>query len=71
VLVNSLGQKLSKQTLADAVDISQTVSTLRQVLSWLGQTLPSEQASLEAHWRYAIEHWSVSPLCGVKSITVG
>ncbi len=70
VLVNSLGQKLSKQTMAQAIDTAHVVTTLRQVLSWLGQTLPSEQSSLEAHWHHAIARWTAAPFRHVKSIVV-
>lgn len=64
IIVNSAGQKLSKQTGADAVDTNNCVTTLIRALRDLGQNVPSEfeyegmnKDSLTKLWAWAIDHW--------------
>ncbi|HEX7044303.1 MAG TPA: tRNA glutamyl-Q(34) synthetase GluQRS [Burkholderiales bacterium] len=59
VVVNAHGEKLSKQTGAEAVSHAPVVPLLRRVLLFLGQDAPEELelADVESFWRYAIAHW--------------
>ena len=59
VALNSAGEKLSKQTLAPAVDKVQVLSWLWQALYFLGQKPPQELArgTLDDFWKWAIRHW--------------
>lgn len=59
VAVNAAGEKLSKQTLARAVDGQPPAAVLYRVLRFLGQQPPVELASMElrAAWDWAIGHW--------------
>lgn len=69
VAVNADGEKLSKQTLATPVDVSQPVATLLQVLKFLQQDLPSTQTNdVDALLRHATEHWDVAKLRGISAI---
>lgn len=62
VATNAAGQKLSKQTLAAAVDPARGAAALAEVLAFLGQEVPPglAQASLSEFWSWAIAHWSMS-----------
>lgn len=59
VLVNGKGEKLSKQTLAPALDISEVSSQLVFTLQRLGQNPPVEliKASVAEVWKWAFSHW--------------
>ncbi|MGB7541049.1 MAG: tRNA glutamyl-Q(34) synthetase GluQRS [Burkholderiales bacterium] len=59
VAVNARGEKLSKQTLATALDPGAAVPTLLQTLSFLNQHPPAALAlgTLREVWRWAIAHW--------------
>lgn len=61
VAVDASGQKLSKQTLAPAVDPVRGAALLVEVLAFLGQSPPSAlaRASLAEFWEWAIAHWSM------------
>lgn len=67
VLTNSAGEKLSKQTLARALDNSCPVPALHAALEFLGQTPPAElkHASLSETWQWALANWSLQavPAC--------
>jgi glutamyl-Q tRNA(Asp) synthetase len=75
VAVNSLGQKLSKQTLAPAITAENAAVTLIEALCFLGQDPPPElrEAGLNGIWRWAVANWrpdriptaevSPAPLC--------
>ena len=58
---NSSGEKLSKQTLAQAIDIKQGNLQIRQALEFLGQqpTTDLQSACLPELWRWAIQHWNI------------
>lgn len=62
VATNAAGQKLSKQTLAAAVDPARGAAALSEVLAFLGQDVPEglAQASLAEFWSWAIAHWSMA-----------
>ncbi len=59
VALNSAGEKLSKQTLAPAVNNAQVLAWLCQVLRFIGQKPPQElaQTTLDEFWKWAIGHW--------------
>ena len=59
VVLNDTGEKLSKQTGALPLDLSQPVSQLVAALHFLGQAIPRdlERESLENFWQWATAHW--------------
>ena len=58
---NAAGEKLSKQTLAKAIDVTQANHQIWQALQFLGQQPPAslQYASLQALWQWAIAHWKI------------
>ena len=64
---NAAGEKLSKQTLARAVDDARPQQVLVDALSFLGQAPPDglAEAELDALWAWARAHWSMArvPRC--------
>ena len=73
VVVNCLGEKLSKQTLAPAVDAAHGSATLVRALRFLGQTPPAElaRAPLAEFWRWAIAHWSMARVPALRAVFPG
>jgi len=71
VAVNGAGEKLSKQTLARAVDSEDPGPTLARVLQFLGFPPPAEirGAGLHELWAWAIQHWRRESLPRASSIT--
>ncbi len=61
VVINAAGEKLSKQTLAPAVDPAQGSAILAAAMQFLGHPLPAEMrgASLFDFWNWAISAWSI------------
>jgi glutamyl-Q tRNA(Asp) synthetase len=61
VAVNAAGQKLSKQTLAPAVDVKNAPAALLHALAFLGQAPPVglARASLADVWRWARDNWNM------------
>lgn len=59
VAVNASGQKLSKQTLAPAINQVTGAATLQDALMFLGQTPPID-LPLRAIWDWAIANWNPS-----------
>lgn len=57
VVRNGAGEKLSKQTGAQALDLEQPLATLREAARHLGLSVASA-ASLEGFWRSATERWA-------------
>jgi glutamyl-Q tRNA(Asp) synthetase len=59
VAVNAAGEKLSKQTMAQAVGTGNPARTLDRVLRFLGHPPPAESrnAGLGELWRWATEKW--------------
>lgn len=71
VALNEQHEKLSKQTLAPAVEAGSAVATLWQALIFLGQQPPAAlaQGSLDEVWRWAMAHWRadrVPPVRGAR-----
>lgn len=62
VATNAAGQKLSKQTFAQALDLKATEATLLQALGFLGQQPPPQlqNASRDGIIAWAIEHWDMT-----------
>ncbi len=62
VIANALGQKLSKQTFAPALQAKQACSNLITALSFLQQPLPAKelQQQPEQILAWAVQHWSLS-----------
>jgi glutamyl-Q tRNA(Asp) synthetase len=59
VAVNALGEKLSKQTLAPALDVAHPQPTLVKALDFLGQMPPEDlvSASVTEIWAWALTNW--------------
>ncbi len=59
IVKNELGQKLSKQTLAAPLEISQANTTLWQALAFLNQNPPQslKHGTIEQLWGWATPHW--------------
>jgi glutamyl-Q tRNA(Asp) synthetase len=64
VAVNIQGEKLSKQTLASALNPAEPVPQLFGVLQFLGQEPPSDLAGagLADFWEWAVANWSTSKI---------
>lgn len=60
VLVNAAGEKLSKQTLAPAIEAGDAVVQLRQALARLGHPPPADCLSLADIWSWARANWSLA-----------
>ena len=60
LLVNQAGEKLSKQTLAPPLDLTQPAQTLRQGLQRLGLLPPPECQQISELWQWARAHWQLS-----------
>ena len=69
VAVNAAGQKLSKQTLAPAIDASNAPAALTGVLHFLGQQAPArlDRASVDEIWRWAGESWRLASVPRARS----
>jgi len=72
VATNSAGEKLSKQTLARPLDLTQPVSALWQALDFLGQQPPPALAgeNLAHLWSWAIAHWRIDRIPKRRTIAV-
>ncbi len=66
VVANPQGEKLSKQTLAKAIDNNNSVQTLWLALDFLQQQPPPhlKSASINAIWSWAIEYWCLHKITG-------
>lgn len=71
VITNAAGQKLSKQNLAPALDLSQVPALLRRALYCLGQQPPAELtgASRDELLRWAISHWNIDAVPGTLCLS--
>lgn len=69
VAINAVGEKLSKQTRAGAIDISRPVPYLVRALSFLGQVPPAELArcDLSSFWDWALKNWKPEKIPPVRS----
>jgi glutamyl-Q tRNA(Asp) synthetase len=70
VIVDSQGQKLSKQTLAESVDGFEASLTVFKLLQWLKQNPPAalKHASLTELLDWAVSHWQADALKSVTEI---
>lgn len=64
VIVNSAGQKLSKQTYASPLDVTRPIPQLWKALQLLGQKPPTElqSGSLANLWDWAVNQWNPADL---------
>lgn len=64
IIVNAAGEKLSKQTLAPALQSQHAVANLHQALTLLGQAPPKEliYESLDHLWQWAFQHWDIGQI---------
>lgn len=64
IVKNAAGEKLSKQTLAAAINPQQAKQQLLDALSFLNQSPPDSlyQATLNEIWHWAISNWKLSRL---------
>ncbi len=61
VIENELGQKLSKQTHAPALDPAQATGNLRLALRFLNQPEPSaDLRSIDTILAFAVDHWDIA-----------
>lgn len=63
LLTNALGQKLSKQTLAPALDRQAVMQQLRQVLGYLGMVPDTEASTPAALLAAAVPQWAMAQVC--------
>jgi glutamyl-Q tRNA(Asp) synthetase len=72
VAVNLAGEKLSKQTLAPALDPSNGPQLILRALRFLGQNAPGnlDRAPLSEVWQWASEHWRLENVPRQRAITV-
>jgi len=70
IALNAAGEKLSKQTLAAAVDTAQPAAALLQVLNFLQQRPPAEAAGGDVGMvlDWAIRHWNPLRLRGIQTL---
>ncbi len=72
VASNAAGEKLSKQTLAPALEPAAAAASLCAALRFLGQPVPAElaRASVPEVWAWAFAHWSFAALPRTPSIVL-
>lgn len=65
LIVNAAGEKLSKQTKAQAVASTNQagIQALKLALHQLGQNPPADINQLPELWRWAFEHWNTKLIC--------
>ncbi len=70
VATNTAGEKLSKQTLAPALDVTKAAYSLVRALQFLGQPVPEAlaRASVKEVWAWAREHWRFALIPPVATI---
>ncbi len=70
IAVTRTGEKLSKQTGANALEIAQAVPTLFAALEFLGQSPAPElaRASVGAVWKWARENWRIDAVARVRAL---
>ena len=73
VATNASGEKLSKQTLAAALDQHQAVALLWQALHFLGQQPEPalREADLDAVWAWAHAHWRLDRISRQRLLPAG
>ena len=70
VATNTAGEKLSKQTLAPALEVAKAAYSLVRALQFLGQPVPEAlaRASVKEVWAWAREHWRFALIPPVATI---
>ena len=70
IATNAAGEKLSKQTLAKALDRAQAGATLTRALDFLGQHTPADLAGASARevLSFAIAHWNRDRIPRLRAI---
>jgi glutamyl-Q tRNA(Asp) synthetase len=73
VAVSAHGEKLSKQTLAAAVDAAKGAHALSDALAFLGNPPPPKLRNARAAdvWAWAIEHWDAARIPRKKALPAG
>lgn len=68
--VNARGEKLSKQTLAPALDPERSVASLAAALEFLGQSPPEglARATLRELWQWTDANWSLARVPRLRSL---
>ncbi|VAW94323.1 Glutamyl-Q tRNA(Asp) synthetase [hydrothermal vent metagenome] len=72
VAIKSDGDKLSKQTFANAIHQYDAAQSIYQALVFLGQSPPHELQfeSIKLIWAWAIEHWQLNKIPACNSIEI-
>jgi glutamyl-Q tRNA(Asp) synthetase len=72
IAIDNSGKKISKTTIADAVDSDKPNKIIFNALSFLGQKPPKELMTydVESILNWAIQHWDVTSLPTEKEIAV-
>lgn len=72
VASNAAGEKLSKQTLAPAIDVAQASILLTKALSFLGQHIPIDLSEYSANdiLQWAKQHWDITKVAQQRSIVL-
>jgi glutamyl-Q tRNA(Asp) synthetase len=72
IVANIVGEKLSKQTLAEPIDISLPEYHILNALSFLGQQPPAElkNANLNEIWCWATSNWKLSQVPKKRQVIV-
>lgn len=62
VVMNEVGEKLSKQTQAAPIDISHGLQQLVDAVRFLGQAPPREinEGSIASFWEWAVQNWQIN-----------
>jgi glutamyl-Q tRNA(Asp) synthetase len=66
VAVNTAGEKLSKQTLAGAIDDVPAVAALVAALRFLGQAPPAGLSDVATVWAWALKNWQLEKVPRVR-----
>ena len=69
VVTTANGEKLSKQTMAPALDSRRPAPALSAALRFLGQTVPTEleQGDLSELWGWAQQHWKLANIPKIRA----
>ena len=72
VACNAAGEKLSKQTLATAIDVAQASILLTKALTFLGQHIPKDLSEYNANdiLQWAKQHWDITKVAQQRSIVL-
>jgi len=64
IVTNNVGEKLSKQTRASAIQLPNALTNLIQAIQFLGQNPPEElkQGNIASFWQWAKKNWRVEKI---------